>query len=265
MPFLIPFAAPLIMGGASVAGGYLASRKSKEEKEALSAQTRLAQLEELASSRGFERSKEITPFTNRFLSGGAQGLESSMGYWNKLLSGRESASSLLSPEINQIVNNYGAARTASRTLNPRGGGSSALTREIDEAVVPGQIGGLLATARPQAAQQIATLGSNMSSQGSSLASVETGLLRGVAPGSSSSLLDYGLRNRGQQFDIGSSVGGSLFEIFKMFNKGGTPQIPSLGTNPAGSTGYNFLSPGPTGSTAYAPPTYRREGNTWGLQ
>ncbi len=260
MPFLAPVVlASIIGGGATVGAGYLASRKSKEEKQALQSQTRLAQLEELASSRGFERSKEITPFTNRFLSGGAQGLEDSMGYWNKLLSGRESASSFLSPEINQIVSNYGAARTASRNLNPRGGGSSALTREIDEAVIPGQIGGLLATARPTAARELGTLGANASSLGSSLASVETGLLRGVSPGAAGNLLNYGLNNRAQQFDLGSSVGTSLFEIFKMFQKGGTPQLPSFGTNPRGSTPgatNNLLSYGPLRPGETSPGVYR---------
>lgn len=249
MPFLVPFIAPMILGGGTAAAGYLANRKTSEEKLAYSAQARLSELEALAASRGFERSKDIAPFTDRFLTQGVQGTGDAMGYWGKILSGRESASSLLAPEINQINTSYDAARTASRTLNPRGGGASAFTRQIDEGVRPGQISGLLATARPRAASELGVLGVNSTSLGTNLASVETGLLRGVSPGASANLLDYGLRNRGQQFDMGSSVGGSIFDIFKMFQKGGGTQTTGSGT-----------SPGPSSSSN----PYRREGNSWGL-
>jgi len=252
MGFLAPFIPALIGAGGSVGAGLLAGRKSKEEREALSAQTRLAQLEELASSRGFERSKEITPFTNRFLTRGSQGMGSSMDYWSKILSGRESASSLLSPEINQITDNFSAAREASRTLNPRGGGSSAFTREIDEAVVPGQIGGLLATARPRAASEMGALGTNMSSLGRDLASVETGLLRGVSPGSAGSLLNYGLNRRAQDLDIGSTIGRSLFQFMQMFQGGGGGAPFPGGTGSGGNIPSQF-PPNPRPGPPQMPP------------
>ena len=246
MPFLAPFIPALIGVGGSIGAGYLASRKSREEKQALASQTRLAQLEEQAAERGFERSQEISPFTDRFLSRGSQGMGGAMDYWSRILSGRESASSLLSPEINQIIESYRGARTASRTLNPRGGGGSALTRRIDEEVIPGQIGGLLATARPRAASEMATLGTNMASLGRDLGGVETGLLRGVSPGAAGGLLNYGLNRRAQQFNIGSSVGRSIFDIIRMTRGGGGLSFPG-GTGTGGGLPSQFpFNPRPGG-------------------
>ncbi len=256
MPWL---AAPLIGG----LFGWLSNRKSKSEKNAMAANAE-------ATRRGMEMQEELQPLRMDYLQKGQGAMGGALDYWSKILSGRDSATSLLSPEINQITQGYRGARTASRTLNPRGGGSSAMTRRIEEEVIPGQIGGLLATARPRAAGEVSTLGTNMSQIGTSLAGVESGLLGG-AGSNSGNLLNYGLRDRAQQYTTGAGIGRSMFDIYKYFNKGkGTPDIsglaggiPGFGTNPRGSTGYNFLSPGPTGPSASLP-TYRRPGNSWGL-
>lgn len=250
MPWL---AAPLIGG----LFGWLGNRKSGAEKRALSTN-------EEAARRGIEMQEELQPLRMDYLQKGQGAMGGALDYWSKILSGRESATSLLSPEINQITQGYRGARTASRTLNPRGGGgSTALTRRIEEEAIPGQIGGLLATARPRAAGEVSTLGTNMSQIGSSLAGVESGLLGG-AGATSGNLLNYGLRDRAQQYEMGSGIGRSVFDIYKYFNKGkGGGGIPGLGTNPSGNTSYSFLSPGPTSGGSGYSPTYRREGNSWG--
>lgn len=232
----MPFIPALVAGGTSLLGGWLAGRKSKEEKRALAAQG-----EAIQSGQAIQ--EELQPFRMDFLRRGQGAMGGALDYWRRILSGRDEATSLLSPEIRQITEGYRGARTASRTLNPRGGGTSAMTRRIEEEAIPGQIGGLLATARPQAAGEVATLGTNMSEIGRGLAGVESGLLGGVGAGSTN-LLNYGLRRTAQQYDIGSGIGKSLFQFMQMFNKGGTPNIsnapgtsflPSLGVNPRGAS------------------------------
>lgn len=249
----MPFLPALIGGGASIIGGLLGGRRSKEEKAALQSQSRLSAVEEEAArkrmglmdvARG--RMEQITPFTQRFLSKGEGAMGNALGYWNRILSGRDSATSLLSPEINRITEGYRGARTASRELNPRGGGVTSMTRRIDESIVPGQITGLLNRARPAAAGQVGSIGSSLSNTALGLGGLETNLLQtGFGPtgaeGTSGSLLNYGLNRSAQQYDYGSGIGRTIFDIMKGFSMGktggmGRPQL-NPGAQAPNSGGY----------------------------
>jgi len=209
MPFLAPLAAPLIMGGASIGSGLLAGRRSGEEKRALASQSRLTDIQTKAAGEGLDYARQFQPFAMDFLRRGGSGLGGAMDYWRRILSGRDQATSLLSPEISQITEGYRGARESSRTLNPRGGGSSAFTRNIDEAVIPGQIGNLLATARPQAASNVGSIGEALLQLANSTGTTAGNFLRGTGGGAGQGILNYGLNRTGQQYDIGSGVGSVL--------------------------------------------------------
>ncbi len=229
MPFLAPFIPALISGGASIGAGLLGSRQSGETRRALSAQEKLMGVQTESAQQGLDYARDFQPFAMNFLKKGGEGLGSSMDYWSRILSGRDQATSLLAPEISQITQGFRGARESSRTLNPRGGGSSAMTRRIDEEVVPGQIGGLLATARPTAATNVRGIGESLANLGLNTGNLSSNFLRGAGTGASEGILNYGLNRNAQQYEQGSGIGKSLFEILKLFNFGG------------GGAGTNLLS------------------------
>ncbi len=215
----MPFLAPLAMAGGSLAGGWLAGRQSGSERRALAAQEKLTGIQTESAQQGLDYARDFQPFAMNFMKRGQEGLGGAMDYWRRILSGRDQATSLLSPEINQITEGFRSARTASRTLNPRGGGSSAFTRRIDEEVIPGQIGGLLATARPTAASNVAGIGESMASLGVNTGNLMGNYLRGTGQGAGQGILNYGLNRTAQQYTIGQGIGSSMFDLLKMFIPG----------------------------------------------
>ncbi len=216
----MPFLAPLAMAGGSALGGWLASRQSGSTKRALAGQERLAGVQTEAAQQGLDYARDFQPFAMNFLKKGGEGLGGAMDYWRRILSGRDQATSLLAPEISQITQGFRGARESSRTLNPRGGGSSAMTRRIDEEVVPGQIGGLLATARPTAATNVAGIGESMASLGVNTGNLMGNYLRGTGQGAGQGILNYGLNRTAQQYQQGQGIGSSIFEFMKLFGMGG---------------------------------------------
>ncbi len=227
MPFLAPFVPALIGAGASIGGGLLAGRKSSEEKEAAKAAATQAGIQTQASREALGLGRAFAPETVGAFRRGARTTGQAVDYWRRILSGRTGAAAALSPEINQIVQSFRGARQASRALSPRGGGSSALTRRIDEEVIPGQISGLLATARPGAARELSTLGTNLMSSGlTGLGTV--GQLFGQGTGAGAPLLQYGPQDRRQQFEAGTAIGANIMDIIKMIpGIGGSPNISHL--------------------------------------
>ncbi len=220
MPFLAPFVPAMIGAAGSIGAGILGSRQSGSTKRALRSQEKLMGVQTEAAQQGLDYSRDFQPFAMNFLKGGQEGLGGAMDYWRRILSGRDSATSLLSPEINQITQGYRGAREASRTLNPRGGGSSAMTRRIDEEVIPGQIGGLLATARPTAASNVAGIGESMANIGLNTGNLMGNFLRGTGQGAGEGILNYGLNKGAEDRLRGEGIGKGIFEILKLFNIGG---------------------------------------------
>jgi hypothetical protein len=178
-----------------------------------------------------------------------------LDYWRRILSGREGAASVMGPQINQIINSYRQARIAGRTLNPRGGGSSEMTRRIDEEVIPGQISGLLASARPMAAQQVGALGGDMTQLGFGGMGTTSGLLN-LGSGAGTGVLQYGLGRAQQQSDLGRDLGRNLLSLWPS-SQPGAP-FPG-GTGTGGSLPPNFPPnpfPGPP-QVPGTPPTFPR--------
>ena len=216
---------PLISLGGALLGG-LFGGPSKEEKEIMRAQAEQARLQSSGMREGLGFGRKFAPMALRTFQRGAQATQGAVDYWRRILSGRTGAAAALSPEINQIVQSYRGARQAGRTLNPRGGGSSALTRRIDEEVIPGQISGLLATARPTAAREIGTLGTNLLQSGVGAVGT-TGQMFGLGSGAGSSVLQYGPEQRKQQISFGEKIGSMIEPILReipggdIFGGGGT--------------------------------------------
>lgn len=295
MPWIVPFIPQLIGAGATLGGSYLAGRRSPEEKAALEQQTRLLEIEEdrarLAregAERGFARQEDLSAFTDQYLQSGldflGQGkdiigkglrtIDPALNYWNQILKGdRASTLSFLSPEINQITGGFEAARQASRALYPRGGASSAQQRRISEELIPSQIGGLLATSRPRAAQQVAGIGAGLSQiglqtgqlglgaggVGTGIAGVETGLLGlssgNFGAGAGSGLLNYGLRRSEQQYGFGKDLGSSIFDIIGLFTKGGGGGAPFPGGTGTGGSLPPYFPPNPRPGPPQLPPGF----------
>lgn len=241
---IIPFIPHIIGAAGSAVGGWLGGRKSKEEKSVESAQAEQAGVQTDAMKRAIGLSGEISPMALRTFRRGAGAAGGAVDYWRRILSGKTGASEVLSPEINQIINSYRNARISSRTLNPRGAGTTELTRRIDEELVPGQISGLLASARPAAARDLGTTGTNLLQSG--IGALGTaGQLLGQGAGAGTGLLQYGAVNRKQGFDFGTQLAGLLAPLAKIIFPGPapptttpTPTPPTRGpdTNPGGEWG-----------------------------
>ncbi len=227
MPPIIPFIPAIIGGVSSVVGGALAGRKGSEEKSAASAAAAQANVQASASREGLALGRKFGPEAFRTFRRGARETGTAVDYWRRILSGREGAAATFGPEINQIISSFRGAREAGRTLNPRGGGGSAFTRRIDEEVIPGQISGLLASARPMAAREIGGIGTNLMQSGITGLGT-TGQLFGQGQGAAGPLLQYGVANRGQNYQFGQDIGGTIMDIIRQIPSiGGTPNISHL--------------------------------------
>lgn len=227
MPFIAPIiGASLIGAGATVGSTLLARHKGGTEKAVLAAQAEQAQAQAEAARKGIGFAEEMQPISMRLLRRGQGALGGALDYWRRILSGREGAASALGPEINQILNQFQQARVAGRTLQPRGGGATALTRRIDEEVVPGQIAGLLATARPAAAQQIGALGGDITQLGLGGMGTTSGLLN-LGTGAGTGALQYGLGRQGLMMEAGRGLGRNILDIMRLGREGGGGGISSI--------------------------------------
>jgi hypothetical protein len=234
MPPIIPFIPALIGAGASI-GSAILGRPGQEEKDVMTAQAEQAQLQTEAARKGIGFAEELQPLSMNLLRRGQGAMGGALDYWRRILSGRESATSVMGPQINQILNSYRQARISGRTLNPRGGGGSEFTRRLDEEVIPGQISGLLASARPMAAQQVGALGGDMSQLGFGGMGTASGLLN-LGTGAGTGVLQYGLGRAQQQSDLGRDLGRNLLSLW-----------------PSGGGGAPF--PGGTGTGGSIPPQF----------
>jgi hypothetical protein len=140
-------------------------------------------------------------------------------YWAPLLSGnRTSTMQSLSPEIQQINSGYDAAGRSAE-LAPRGGGRSAFFSDL-----PYQrnrdITNLMLQSRPMAARGLLETGRAAGGEANNLYSTLLSALHGSTVGTSS-LLDYDLKSRSDQYGRGKELGKSIFDILSKikFGKG----------------------------------------------
>lgn len=236
MGFLAPFAPQIIGGIGSAVGGWLGGRKSATEKRAEQSLAEQGELQTEGMRRGLALGGKLAPMATSAFRKGIGTTQGAVDYWRRILSGKTGATEVLAPEINQIINSYRQARIAGRTLNPRGAGATEFTRRIDEEIVPGQISGLLATARPAAARDLGTTGVNLAQLG--LTGLGTSAqLFGQGTGAGAPLLQYGTQNRQQGWQFGKDLAGLLEPIGEWITKRWPPIKPGTpSTVPTGPTG-----------------------------
>ncbi len=211
MPFLGPVAGPLLAKagisiGSSLLGGFLSkSKPTATEQQVIKGDLESSQL---ARTQG-----------KGLLGMGTGAVQPATNYWGSLLSGNRGAmTSALAPEVNQIGQGYQQAQKTSAALNPRGGPTAAA-----QANMPFQqqrdVSTLFQQARPQAANQLGSLGMNLLSQGTNLLQTSTSAGR--------NLLEQQREQKRLEAERGSKMGAGLFDILERY---GFPAIDDLFAN-----------------------------------
>jgi len=226
MGFLAPAIPFAIKAGATIGTSLLGSKlsKSKPNPQAQNALNQQSQAQAASLAGG-----------KNLLSQGQQTTQPVLNYWSSILSGNRGAmTSALGPELSRMGQGYQQAAQTSAALSPRGGPSAAFLSQL-----PFQqqrdTTQLFQTMRPQAAQQMGSLGNNLLSHGANLMSTSTAAGRGIA--------DSMYQQQQLEAERGKSMGAGLFDILQKYGfpaidkilkggGGGTPTgVPPPGTNP----------------------------------
>jgi hypothetical protein len=152
-----PTAATNMNGGQAVAPGQLAYQGVTPG----SGQNSLEQYLRSLTNYGGQQSQGL-------MNSGTQGVNQSMGYWGDILSGNKAQiAQALSPELQASNKQYQGARSAVNTFAPMGGGRASLMANIPFQQANTNAG-IIASLRPQAAQQLGTLGLGQQNLGGNL-------------------------------------------------------------------------------------------------
>lgn len=151
-------------------------------------------------------------------------------HFSRLLSGnRASTMEALSPEVQRINSGYQQTQQNASNLMPRGGGRSAFFSQL-----PFErnrdITNLLSTSRGRGAEGLLNTGNAAASTSRGLYATILDALNGGRSGASS-LLNYDLQSKQDQYTKGKDVGRSIFDIISMIGGSGGNK-PKLG-----GTGY----------------------------
>lgn len=158
MPVL-PFVPAIIGGVGSLVGSKLGG-PSSQQKKAMSSADLLNQ--QLAANAG-----EEAKLGGQWAGMATPALQSSLDYWQKLLSGdRTAMSSALGPEIQQYSQGQQNALTNLSQFAPRSGARATMIGEMPFQQAQ-TVGNMFASLRPQAAQQVGALGSTLGSMATS--------------------------------------------------------------------------------------------------
>lgn len=250
MPFLAPFAPMIAAGGGSILSSLFGSKLSNVGPTA--AQQKVLDADQQNMQTGQNLGNSLIPQGQSLLSGGAQAMQQPINYWGSILSGnRALATSALAPEISRIGQGYEAANQTSANLMPRGGPSAMFNAEL-----PYQqqrdVSNLFQMARPQAAQQMGTLGSGLLTQGSGLlGQASNSLYQATAAGRD--ILTQQQQMQEANRLRGEKAGGGLFSIFQQY---GMPALEAQFPGIFGGAGSKVKNlPGST-STGDAAPSGR---------
>ena len=239
MPFILP-ALPHIIGAASTIGaGALGSKLSKSkpsplEQQQLDRSSKEADLSLAERQRGSEMSRNLFDM-------GQPAVQQPLNYWASILSGdRSRMTSAMGPELSRIGEGYQQAGQTLAALNPRGGPTPDFLSQ-QPYNQQRDVSTMFQQARPQAAQQSASTGSNL------LANAINSLYGSTAGGQA--VLNFEQQRRQRDREAGASIGGSIYDIFyPAQGQGGLASILGDifkgGAKTSGST-QNFNIPSPT--------------------
>lgn len=207
MPFLAPFAVPLITAGLGIGSSAVASKLSKAKPS--STESNVLNQDAQAQQTSLNSGQNLIGM-------GTQASQAPMNYWSSILSGNRSAmTGALAPEISRIGQGYQTAEQTSAALSPRGGPSAEFNAELPFAQQH-DITSLLQGARPDAAKSLAGQGSNLLSAGTQ------SLLASTAAGRD--ILTSEAERKRLEAERGKSIGTGLFD---MIQKYGFPAIDSI--------------------------------------
>lgn len=225
----MPFLAPAIPAIASLAGGLIgkATGFGGPNPQQQAANTNLANFSTGVGNQGLN-----------FLSQAQTNLGAPASYFQSILNGNMGEpTAALAPQLNQIRNQAQNTLQSTTNLAPRGGGrSSILFSEPQQEQAAEQ--SVFNAARPQAAQGLAAIGAQQGGLGNQ------GV--GVGTAGANDLLQQLAQQKKAQFDAGSSLGSSLFNITKNLNLG---DIWGKLFN-GGTIGGNVSTPGTSGPFAF---------------
>ena len=127
-----------------------------------------------------------------------------MDYWSRLLSGnRGAAMSALSPEIARMGDQNTAEMRAASELMPRTGGRATMMQSMPFQQMRG-VQSLFQSMRPQAANQLGTLGGTLQANATNALNASTNAGR--------SIMDEELARQKASREAGGAFGGGLFDV-----------------------------------------------------
>lgn len=242
MGFLLPLLPALISAGGAIAASEISKSGSGKPAGGVPASTSitdtpdfkdwLAKLGTSSSSLGtaggglLDQYKTLFDIANPSL----QGVQN---YWSKILSADPaSIAGVLAPEINQVNNQYDTARRSIEQFAPAGGERNFALAQSRYGQA-GNIGSLIAGARPMAAQGLLGVGQVAGGLGLGAAGAGIGALGQSQAGTLGGLqaliqgrgVDTGrgyldLANRQNQFNQSAGIGSAIFNLLKGAGGGG---------------------------------------------
>lgn len=223
----MPAFIPAIIGAAgSIVGGVAASRKSKEEKNALNTQSEVAKF-------GLDTQKRDIPKAEA-------NLDLVQKFWQGILGGGTEAQAAIAPEKNQILSQFDTGKRAIAEKGARGGGTTAASGEAEFGAA-GQLMNLLFGARTEAGNQLKDVASILGSLGTQGGA--------QASSSASNILGYSANRRSQDLQLGKDIGGGLAGIMdKWLNRKRATGTPDVG----GSNAPGIPASGGGGDFGYSP-------------
>lgn len=212
--------AAIVVGVGSTAAGIYAGNKARK------AANKRTPAEQLAEQQALQNSQISSQFGADMLGRASGPLTSAQNFWQSVLNGdRSSLMTLYGKEINDLGQQSRTAYRTSAELSPRSGASAETLSSLpfQRAIAERRI---TSAARPQAASELSSLGTNLASLGFS------GLNGGNAAGSS--LLSYGQNRREYADRAGADTAQSIYEIIKALGNAGVGAYQSRAGAGAGT-------------------------------
>lgn len=205
--------------------GSKGGKQTQQQKDAYAGQTNLFNTQAGALNQAIGTAGSVTPQAQGFLNQSSSTFQPAIDYWSKLASGDPATmAAAAAPTMLATGKQYQAARDSASTSMPQGGYRSTALANLpfQEAA---QNNTYLQQLQPQAASNLANIGSSTGALGSGLFGSVLGALSGAGSGASgtgASLLNTNLLSNQQGMQQGQALGQGIAAIvpaiMKLFGK-----------------------------------------------